>query len=484
MSDISENSGSSLTFVSAGEQPGFVTTRDPPKENAIARRQLFRAAAPWVGGVFGSAALGLDVPRVMAQVAATAEPPLAMGHPITKRWIEQRWVLDNIIQANGVDWDQPRSQYWNAACGIQAATDFARVRQRVKKYADISIEFEDVARRREKRAREAEAVGEVVSARENYFIAAIHWGAAQWPIDEANELNRQYNQSKRDCFGRYAKLADHHVEAVWIPFGSKALPAWFHLPVGYAGGRVPVVVTIPGMDSFKEAGVAMYGDSLLNRGFGVLAVDGPGEYESPLLGIYVTVENWEATGRACMEWLLSRPEVHPQCIGISGRSFGSFGATLAAANEPRFRAVAVSATCFEPGFHTIFEEASPTFKKRFMFMANIVDEAAFDEFAKKLTWEGQAEKIRMPFLCIAGGSDELSPIEDTMRLFYTMPGPRQLVIYEESRHSVGGGVSSAVLGPEVTALVANWLAARFTGQTFRSERWYVNNEGNITRSAI
>jgi hypothetical protein len=59
------------------------------------------------------------------------------------------------------------------------------------------------------------------------------------------------------------------------------------------------------MDRFKEASVAMYGDSLLNCGIGVLAADGPGQYESCLLGIYMTVENWEATGRACMEWLLS-----------------------------------------------------------------------------------------------------------------------------------------------------------------------------------
>ena len=111
MSDISENSESLLTIVSAAEQPGFVTTSDPPKENAIDRRQLFRAAAPWVGGVFGIAALGLDVPRAMAQVVASAEAALPVGHPTTKRWIEQRCVLDNIVQANGVDWDQPRSQY-------------------------------------------------------------------------------------------------------------------------------------------------------------------------------------------------------------------------------------------------------------------------------------------------------------------------------------------------------------------------------------
>jgi dipeptidyl aminopeptidase/acylaminoacyl peptidase len=86
----------------------------------------------------------------------------------------------------------------------------------------------------------------------------------------------------------------------------------------------------------------MYGDPLLNRGFGVLAVDGPGQYES-LLGIYMTIENWEATSRACLEWLLRRPEVDPQRVAISGRSFGSFATTLAASNQPRFRAVAESA---------------------------------------------------------------------------------------------------------------------------------------------
>jgi dienelactone hydrolase len=448
------------------------------------RRQILRAAVPWVGGVFGPVMFGLGVPRAMAQGDTTNNMGLAVGRPMSKRWTEQRWALDSIIQANGVDWDQPRSQYWNAVCGLEAAPDFARIRRRVKKYADISVEFRDAARRRERRAQEAEAAGEAVSARENYFIAAIHWGAAQWPIDEASDLNLQYNKSKRDCFEHYANLADHHVEAVWIPLGNKALPAWYHLPASYAGGRIPIVVTIPGMDSFKEANVAMYGDPLLNRGFGVLAVDGPGQYESPLLGIYMTMENWEATGRACMDWLLRRPEVDPLRVGISGRSFGSFGTTIAASNEPRLRAVQVSATCFEPGFHTIFEEASPTFKMRFMFMANISDEAAFDEFAKTLTWEGRAEKIHMPFLCIAGGADELSPIENTEHLFRALPGPRQLVIYEESRHSVGGGVSSAILGPNVNALAANWLAARLAGRTFPSERWFVDNEGNVTKSAI
>jgi dienelactone hydrolase len=404
--------------------------------------------------------------------------------PMTRRWTEQRWVLDNVIQANGVDWDQPRTSYWNAPCGMEASADFAAIRQRVKKFADISTEFEAQARRREQRARAAEQTRKVVTARENYFISAVLWGAAQWPIQEANEQNRWYNQRKRECFTKYATIADHPVEPVWISIGAKSLPAWFHLPVGYSGGRVPAVVAIPGMDSFKEASVALYGDPLLSRGFAVLAVDGPGQYESPLLGIYMTMESWKDTGKACMDWMQSRKEIDPERVAMTGRSFGSFGATIAVSNEPRYRAIAVSATCFEPGFHTIFQEASPTFKMRFMFMANITDEPAFDEFRKTLTWEGYADKISIPYLCVAGQADELSPIDNTERLFKTLRGPRQLVIYQESRHSVGGGVPSAILGPSVSMLTSDWLVARFNVGPLTTEQWFVDSQGQITITTI
>jgi len=50
--------------------------------------------------------------------------------------------------------------------------------------------------------------------------------------------------------------------------------------------------------------------------------------------------------------------------------------------------------CHEPGCHTIFQEASPTFKKRFMYMSGITDEDEFDAFRKKITWEGHATRSR------------------------------------------------------------------------------------------
>jgi dienelactone hydrolase len=407
----------------------------------------------------------------------------AEGGATTRRFTEQRWTLDNIIRANGIDWDQPRSIYLSAPCGVEANADFAAIRARVQKMADIGPAFASTAKRREAKAREAETENNTVTARDNWYMAAIHYGAAEWPYDDSGEQHIALHKKKRECFANYARLADHKIEAVSIPFKGQSIPAWFHLPPGYTGGKVPVVVVVPGMDSFKESSVALANDRWMQRGVAVLAIDGPGQYESPLLGVYVSMQSWIDAGPVLVDWLLQRPEIDASKIGLTGTSFGSFFGTIVAANEPRIAATAVISTCLEPGCHTIFEEASPTFKKRFMWMSNYTDEAKFNEFVKTLTWEGHVEKIRSPYLVVAGEADELSPLEHTERMIKTMTGPRQLVTYADSRHSVGN-VPAANLGPFPPALVADWLVARLRGKPFNSERWFVEATGRIVKTAI
>ena len=335
------------------------------------------------------------------------------GEPHVRRFEEQRWLIDNIIRANGIDWDQPRSLYLNAPCGIEATPDFAGIRERVKKMADIGPAF----------------------------------------------------------------------EAVWVPFRDKAIPAWFHLPPGYSGGHIPAVIAVPGMDSFKEGQVALYGDRFLNRGMAVLAIDGPGQYEAPLTGLYFSVENWMAAGKPLVDWLAARTEIDPERIGCSGTSFGTFFGTILTAHEPRIRAFTAMSVCHEPGCHTIFQEASPTFKKRFMYMSGITAEDEFDRFRKSMTWEGHADKIRVPFLVVAGECEELSPIEHSERLIKTVKGPKQMVVYQESRHSVGN-VPAANLGPFPPILVADWVAERLAGKPFTNEHWFVRSNGQIDKTPL
>ena len=130
-------------------------------------------------------------------MATLQQPSADSGEPHVKRWEEQRWLVDNIIRANGADWDQPRTISYNVPCGVEANADFAAIRKRVQKFADLSPAFETSARRREAKAKEAEQNSQRVTARTNYFIAAVQYAASQWPFDDCGEKNRALNQAKQ-----------------------------------------------------------------------------------------------------------------------------------------------------------------------------------------------------------------------------------------------------------------------------------------------
>ena len=405
------------------------------------------------------------------------------NQPHVKRWSSQRWALDNVIRSVTIDWDQPRSFYLNAACGMEASADFAAIRERVKKYADIEPAFANTARRREAKAKAAEADGALVTARDNYFMAAIHWGSAQWSRYENDETNLAFNKSKREAYMNYVRLAAHKIEPVFIPLNGGQMPGWFHLPPSCKGGRIPVVISFPGMDTYKEVFVGLKGDRWLERGIAVLALDGPGQAECRVMGLTVSMENWTAVGKAAVDWLMQRPEIDPEKIGAFGNSFGSFFVTIATANEPRIKACVANSNNLEPGFHSIFEEASISYKKRFMYMAGFTDEAKFDAFRKTLTWEGHSTKIKVPYLCVTGEHDELSPIVYSERMLKGMTNPRLFVVYQDARHAIGA-CPSVNMGPHPPTLVADWMVARLAGKPMASERWFIENSGNVIKTPL
>ena len=407
------------------------------------------------------------------------------GEPHVRRFSEQRWLLDNIIRANGIDWDQGRARiYLSAPCGMEANADFAGIRQRVQKMADIGPAFEAVARRREAKAKAAEEAGSRVTARDNYFMAAIHWGAAQWPYDENDEANVACTTTSASATRN--TLRSPTIMSRRCGFRSRAAP----FPRGSTcrrairGGRIPAVIAVPGMDNFKEAQVALYGDRFLNRGIAVLAIDGPGQYEAPMLGVYFSIAELGDAGKPIVDWLVARPEVDPDKIVCTGISFGTLFGTILTAHEPRVRACAVQGVCHEPGCHTIFQEASPTFKKRFMYMSGIVDEDEFDRFRQSITWEGHADRISVPYLCLAGEDDELSPVEHSVRLVQALKGPKRLVDLSGLRKHSVGSAPGANLGPHPATLIADWLADRIAGKPFASERWYVRANGEVEKTAL
>jgi len=396
----------------------------------------------------------------------------------TTRWQQQRWVLDAVIKAVGPEWDQGRIASKSKPGGETAEKDFRAAARRMRKFDDMHREFASAARKREARAKAFEDQGRFVSAGESYIAAALLWASACWPIFEANETLHAYEARMNACYAKFIKYAPHPIEKVEVPFGKKSLPGYLHLPRRPAAGeKFPCVISIGGMDGSKENMVSIYGDRFLARGLAVLAIDGPGQAESASRGIFFTPTNFGEAGLAIHKFLSGKKSIDIDKLAIRSSSFGSyFGSVAAAALGDKIKGYAVAGVCHEPGCHTIFNMASPTFKARFMFMSGYDDEAAFDRFCKTIDLRPFAPKIKAPYMVVAGENDQLSPIEHTEALFEMMTAPRRLVIYEGANHSVADA-PSVDNGDEKNSLIADWLLDRINGKPFPSERVWVTSSG-------
>ncbi|HEY7167669.1 MAG TPA: prolyl oligopeptidase family serine peptidase, partial [Candidatus Binatia bacterium] len=296
-----------------------------------------------------------------------------------KRWREQRWLLDQIIQTRGIDWDQGRTGKILRNCGPGVQSDLQEITRRIQKFVDIPREFARAAVRREELGRETEAAGHLVEAREHYYIASVFYTNAMWAIyEDGNPQRIGWQERKRACYDKFIQYAGRRIERVEFPCQGSRVQALLHLPANFrTGEKVPCVMYIPGMDGVKED-TAMNNDPLLERGIAILAVDGPGQGETRERGIKCTASNYEDVGKLACDYLVKRPEIDAERLGVMGSSMGSYWAPQVVAAEPRFRAGAVSGVCVEPGQYAIFNMSSPTFKLNYMYMSGYDDEAAFD----------------------------------------------------------------------------------------------------------
>ena len=144
------------------------------------------------------------------------------------------------------------------------------------------------------------------------------------------------------------------------------------------------------------------------------------------------------------------------------------------------KACVLAAVCQEPGCNTIFNQASPTFKMRFMYMAGYTDEPEFDKFCNSIDLRPIADRITADVLTVAGSDDELSPIEHTYDLMERIQSPKKLVVYEGARHGLWQATSIAA-GKNPHTVIADWLEERLTkGGEMVSEQVHVDPTGRET----
>jgi pimeloyl-ACP methyl ester carboxylesterase len=130
-------------------------------------------------------------------------------------------------------------------------------------------------------------------------------------------------------------------EPLSFPSGNVAVRGWF---IGAAAGpRAGTIVLAHGW-SGNASDMLPAARALHDAGFAVALYDARGHGSSGSDGP-ITILKFAEDIRACMDHLGGRPDVDPARIGLLGHSLGGAGAILAAAADPRFRAV-VSCSAF------------------------------------------------------------------------------------------------------------------------------------------
>lgn len=396
-----------------------------------------------------------------------------------RRWREQRWLIDETIRTHTIEFDQPRLIYHLAPVADDlSGADMAVIRNGVKKIADHVPVVRSVAERRERWARQAEDDGHPASAGAHWYAAAQLWAMACWPVWEDDALARDLDEKKNAAYQKWGGHARHTVERVDVPFGDRTLPAWFHVPEG-ATGPLPTVLACGGMDAPREIAVSRVGDPWLERGFAVLAVDGPGQGEAAIHGVHVSDTAWIEAGDALVAWLRARPEVDDDRLVCTGTSFGSFWMSQVAATQPVFQGCAVALPCFEPGAGTIFGSAAPSFKARHMWMAGLWDdEEAFDRMTARYDLRPLIRDMRVPWFVVGGGADELSPSSWVQEMARLCPAPSTVVTYAGARHAMTESPATA-LGPSWRGLTVDWLHDRVLGRAATSANRLVTPAGQV-----
>jgi dipeptidyl aminopeptidase/acylaminoacyl peptidase len=130
-------------------------------------------------------------------------------------------------------------------------------------------------------------------------------------------------------------------EAVTIESDGIRLAGDFHLPEeAQPGHKLPSFIVLHGFIGSKDGSHAeVMARMLVGWGYAVLRFDFRGCGKSGGERGLIRCHDQVADAKNALNWLLKRPEIDPDRVGVIGHSFGAAVACYAGAVEPRFAAV-------------------------------------------------------------------------------------------------------------------------------------------------
>jgi alpha-beta hydrolase superfamily lysophospholipase len=211
-------------------------------------------------------------------------------------------------------------------------------------------EWMKTARGREQAGEDFLARNRKISARQEFFKASNYYRTAEFFLhtDPADPRILYTWAKSRNSFLKGAKLADHPLLPVAIPFEGTTLPGYLCL-VDRSGKKRPLLIVHSGFDGTKEELYFETARFALQRGYNVLLFEGPGQGAVIRLQRLPFRPNWETVVTPVLDYALTRPEVDGRRIALMGISLGGYLAPRAAAFEPRLKALIANGGVYD--FH-------------------------------------------------------------------------------------------------------------------------------------
>ena len=206
--------------------------------------------------------------------------------------------------------------------------------------------------------------GHRVSAREAFLRASNYYRTAEFfrRKNAASDTEAlAVARLSRQMFASAINLMDRPALRIDIPYETTTLPGYLFL-VDDSGVARPTVVYTNGYDSTAEESWFAIAAAALERGYNVLACDGPGQGAVIREHGLVFRPDWEAVLTPVLDYCEGSAEIDSHAIALFGYSMGSYLVARAAAFDHRPAALILDDGIFD--FHQAYVNALPAWVMR------------------------------------------------------------------------------------------------------------------------
>jgi pimeloyl-ACP methyl ester carboxylesterase len=224
--------------------------------------------------------------------------------------------------------------------------------------------WRETAQRVHRIAEEALESGHQVSARSAFLRASNYYRTAEFFRREnpAHDTEaRDAARLSRETFATAISLMDPPAHRIEIPFGPVSLHGYLFL-VDESGEPRPTIVYTNGYDSTAEESWFAIAAAALERGYNVVAYDGPGQGAAIRENDLVFRHDWEAVLAPVLDFCQAKREIDSNSIALFGYSMGAYLVARSAAFDHRPAALILDDGIYD--FHQAYANAIPKWLMR------------------------------------------------------------------------------------------------------------------------